>query len=138
MQYEKLWEIAELADWRLMTVEYKALAVVAFVVAVVLIWNRVRAGKRMRAIEAKLENMQKEINILQMQETRRLMTEMNAKSKAEIDPRDSVVGMGGGDVAVLTMSPPTALAPPESAESAKLAGGSGPLLRRNPGGSEEV
>jgi len=119
MLYDKLWEIAELADWHLMTVEYKALAVVAFVIVVVLIWNRVRTWKRMRAIEAKLENMQKEINILQVQETRRLMTEMNAKSKAEIDPRDSAVGMGGGDVGVLTMLPPTVFAPPESAVSAK-------------------
>jgi hypothetical protein len=119
MLYDKLWEIAELADWHLMTVEYKALAVVAFVIVVVLIWNRVRTWKRMRAIEAKLENMQKEINILQVQETRRLMTEMNAKSKAEIDPRDSAVGMGGGDVAVQTMLPRTVFAPLESAVSAK-------------------
>jgi hypothetical protein len=122
MQYNKLWEIAELADWRLMTVEYKALVVVAFVVAVVLIWNRVRAGKRMRAIEAKLENMQKELNTLQVQETRRLMTEMNAKSKAEIDPRDSAVGMGGTDVAELTRSPPTAPPQPEGEKSAKFGG----------------
>jgi hypothetical protein len=43
MLYDTLWEIVALADWRLMAV---ALAVGAFVVAAVLIWNRSRIGKR--------------------------------------------------------------------------------------------
>jgi hypothetical protein len=33
--YDKLWEIAERADWRLMTVEYEAFAVGALVIAAV-------------------------------------------------------------------------------------------------------
>ncbi len=78
---DKLWEIAERADWRLMTV--KALALGVFVVAVVPIWNSIRIWKRMRTIKAKLKKMQKEINILQIQESR-LMAELNANSKAEI------------------------------------------------------
>jgi hypothetical protein len=41
MLYDNLWGIAELADWRLMNFEYTALAVAAFVVAVILIWNRI-------------------------------------------------------------------------------------------------
>jgi hypothetical protein len=47
---DELWEIAERADWRLMTV--KALSLVAFVVAVVPIWNSIRIWKRRRTIEA--------------------------------------------------------------------------------------
>jgi len=41
MIYDKLWEIVERADWRLMIVEYKTLAIGAFVVAAVLMWNRI-------------------------------------------------------------------------------------------------
>jgi len=123
--YDKLWEIVELADWRLLTVEYKALAVGAFVVAAVLIWNRIRIWKRMRRIETRLRKMEKKINILETQESRRLMrlmTELNAKSRVKVVPRDAAVEMGGGDVVGLTMSPPTSPAQGESAKSAKLPG----------------
>src|SRR5229473_1088826 len=116
--YDKLWEIVELADWRLLTVEYKALAVGAFVVAAVLIWNRIRIWKRMRRIETRLRKMEKKINILETQESRRLMrlmTELNAKSRVKVVPRDAAVEMGGGDVPGLTMSPPTSPAQGESA-----------------------
>jgi hypothetical protein len=78
---DELWEIAERADWRLMTV--KALSLVAFVVAVVPIWNSIRIWKRGRTIEAQLKKMRREINILQIQESR-LMAELNANSKVEI------------------------------------------------------
>ncbi len=125
MLYDKFWEIAERADWRLMTVEYKALAVGAFVVAAVLIWNRIRIWKRMRRIETRLRKMEKKINILETQESRRLMrlmTELNAKSRVKVVPRDAAVEMGGGDVVGLTMSPPTSPAQGESAKSAKLPG----------------
>jgi hypothetical protein len=44
--HDKLWEIAERADWRPMTVEYNAFAVGALVIAAVLIWNRIRIWKR--------------------------------------------------------------------------------------------
>src|SRR5258705_9740280 len=78
---DELWEIAERADWRLMTV--KALSLVAFVVAVVPIWNSIRIWKRRRTIEVQLKKMRREINILQVQEAR-LMAELNANSKGEI------------------------------------------------------
>jgi len=123
--YEKLWEIAERADWRLVTVEYKALAVGAFVVAVVLIRNRIRFWKRMRRIETQLRKMEKKIDILELQESgrlMRLMTELNSKSRVKVHPRDTAAEMGRGDVVGLTMSPPTSPAQGESAKSAKLPG----------------
>jgi hypothetical protein len=78
---DKLWGIAE--RWRLMTIEYKALALGAFVVAVVPIWISIRIWKGMRAIKTELKKMQREINILQIEESR-LMAELNANSKVEI------------------------------------------------------
>jgi hypothetical protein len=117
MQYDELWQIAERADWRLMT----ALAVGAFVVTAVLIWDRIRIWKLIRTIETQLSKMQKEITtVLQIQVA--LLTKLKAKSTVEIDPRDTSVEMGGGDVAGLTMSPPASPAQPESAKSAKLPG----------------
>jgi len=125
MIYDKLWEFVERADWRLMIVEYKALAVGAFVVAAVLIWKRIRFWKRMRRIETQLRRLEKKLNILEMQESRRLMRlmkELNAKSRLKIDPRDTAVEMGGSNVVGLTMSPPTSPAQGESTKSAKLPG----------------
>ena len=128
MLYDNLWGIAELADWRLMNFEYSALAVAAFVVAAILIWNRIRIRKRIRMIEthlskveAQLSKLQKQIStLLQIQIP--LIMRLNAKSRVEIDPRDMAVEMGGSDVAELTMSPPTMPAEPESLKSAKLPG----------------
>src|SRR6266849_4012183 len=123
--YEKLWEIAERADWRLVTDEYKALAVGAFVVAAVLIWNRIRFWKRMRRIETQLRKMEKKIEILEVQESgrlMRLMTELNSKSRVKVHPRDTAAEMRDGDVVGLAMSPPTSPAQGESAKSAKLPG----------------
>jgi TolA-binding protein len=86
MLYDKLWDIAVRADWRSMSLEYEALAAGGFAVATVLIWNRIRMRKRIRRIETQLEKMQKEISLLQMQESRRLMTELNMKSTEKIEP----------------------------------------------------
>lgn len=93
-----------------MTVEYEALALGAFLFAAVLIWNKIRMWKRMRAIEAQLKKMQKEINVLQMQKSRRLMMELNANSKVEapkIDPSNAPIEIGGGDVVRLMKPSPT-------------------------------
>jgi hypothetical protein len=78
---DKLWGIAERADWRLVTV--KAMALGVFLAAIVQLWNSVRIWRRMRTIETRLENAQREINLLQIQESR-LMAELNNDSKVEI------------------------------------------------------
>ena len=121
MLYDKLLEIGVPADWHLMTDEYKALALGAFVVVAILIWNRIRILKRMRTIETRLDRietqltkMQNEINtVLQIQVP--LIAQLNAKSRTKLDPSNEAVEMGGGDVAESTTSPPTTPAQPESA-----------------------
>jgi hypothetical protein len=125
MIYDTLWEIVERADWRLMIVEYKALAIGAFVVAAVLIWNRILLLRRIRRIENQLKKMEKKISILGVQESgrlMRLMKELNAKSRVRVDPRDAAAEMSGGDVVGLTTSPPTSPVQGDSAKSAKLHG----------------
>jgi hypothetical protein len=125
MIYDKLWEILERADWRLLIVEYKALAIAAFVVAAVLMWNRIRLLRRLRRIENQLKKMEKKISILEVQESRRLMRlvkELSAKSRMRINPRDTAAEMNGGDVIGLTTSPPTSPVQGDSAKSAKLPG----------------
>jgi hypothetical protein len=125
MIYDKLWEIAERADWRLMIAEYKTLAIGAFVVAAVLIWNRIRLWRRIRKIENQVKKMEKKVSILEVQESRRLMRlmkELNAKSRVRVDPRDAAVEMSGSDVVGLTTSPPTSPVQGDSAKSAKLPG----------------
>jgi Lipopolysaccharide assembly protein A domain len=125
MIYDKLWEILERDDWRLMIAEYKALAMGAFVVAAVLIWNRIRLSRRIRRIENQLKKMEKKVSILEVQESRRLMRlvkELSAKSRMKVDPRDTTAEMNGGDVIGLTTSPPTSPVQGDRAKSAKLPG----------------
>ena len=126
MLYDKLLEIGVPAEWRLMTDEYKALALGAFVVVAILIWNRIRIWKRMRTIETRLgrietqlTKMQNEINtVLQIQVP--LIAQLNPKSRTKLDPSNAAVEMGGGDVVESTISPPTTPAQLESAKSVKL------------------
>jgi hypothetical protein len=89
MLRDKLWDIAVRADWHLMSPEYEALALGGFVVAAVLIWNGIRMRKRIRRNETELQKMQKEISLLQMQESRRLLTELNVKSTEKIEPAET-------------------------------------------------
>jgi hypothetical protein len=125
MIYDQLLEIAGRVDWRLMIAEYKAWAIGAFVVAAVLIWNRIRLSRRIRRIENQLKKMEKKISILEVQESGRLMRvvkELSAKSRVRVGSRDAAVEMSGGNVVGLTTSPPTSPAQGESAKSAKLPG----------------
>ena len=66
-----------------MTVEYEVIAVGAFLFVATLTWNEIRIWNRMRALETRLEIIQKEVNALEMQESRRMMVEANAHSKVE-------------------------------------------------------
>jgi uncharacterized protein YoxC len=100
-----------------MTVEYVLLAIGAFSIAAFLIWNKIQIRKRMLAIDSQLKKihneinaLQKEANVLQMQESRRLLMELNANSKplaAKNDPHNPVE-IGGGDVVRLMKPPPAA------------------------------
>jgi hypothetical protein len=102
MLYDELSLIATSA------VEYKALVVGAFVVAVVLIWNRIRFSGRMRRIETQLRKMEKKINILEVQESgrlMRLMKELNGKSRVKFGHIGTATEVGGGNVVGLAMSP---------------------------------
>jgi len=88
-----------------MAVEYEALAVGASSIAAILIWSKIRIWRRMRAIDTQVKKIQKEINVLQreitvlqMQESRRLMMELNANAKVEapkIHPNNPPVEIGG-------------------------------------------
>ena len=49
----------------------------------ILTWNEIRIWNRMRALETRLEIIQKEVNALERQESRRMMVEANAHSKVE-------------------------------------------------------
>jgi hypothetical protein len=91
-------------DWRLTAV---ALAVGAFVVAAVLIWNRSRRiWKRMETIETRLSKMQNEVAaILQVQAA--LIAKLKVNSKVEVEPRGMAVEITGGDIAGQPMSPPS-------------------------------
>jgi hypothetical protein len=77
---DELRGIVEHGDWRVVTV--KALALGVFLAAVVQLWNSIRIWRRMRTIVTRLENAQREINLLQIQESR-LMAELNKDSKVE-------------------------------------------------------
>jgi len=92
-----------------MTVEYGALVVIVFLLAAVVVWNKIRSGSRMRAIETRLKKMQREINVLQMQESRRLIMEMNGNSKAapEPDSDDAPGKRSSGDVVPLMRQTPS-------------------------------
>ncbi len=93
-----------------MTVEYVVVAIGAIAIAAVSIWNKVQIWKRIRAIDVHLAKMQTEIDVLQMQESRRLMMELRAGSKAEaprIDPNHGTVDIGGDEVVRLVKTPPT-------------------------------
>jgi len=93
-----------------MTVEYEAVAVGVVLIAAVMIWSKIRIWKRMRAIDTQLAKMQREIDILQMQESRRLMMALKANSKMEapkIDPDNGPVEIDGDDVVRLVKTPPT-------------------------------
>ena len=66
-----------------MTVEYEAIAVGAFLFVAILTWNEIRIWNRMRALEI----IQKEVNALEMQESRRMMVEANAHSSGGAESR---------------------------------------------------
>jgi hypothetical protein len=116
MPYDESWDTTVRDGWRLMTVEYRALAVAGFTVAALVIVDRFRMWKRTWRIEAQLRKMEKKIYILEMQESgrlTRLMMELNGKSRGRIASRTAAIDMDACDVSGHTKPPPTADTRPE-------------------------
>ena len=91
-----------------MTFENEAVAIGAVSIVAVLIWAKSHIWKRMRAIDAQITKMQKEIDILQMHESRRLMMELKANSKLEAQKNSpDSAPVETGDVVRLIKTPPT-------------------------------
>ncbi len=66
-----------------MIITYELAAAGAAAIAAVLAWHKIQVQQRIRAIDARLAKMQKEIEVLQMQESRRVM--MAVKGKPDVD-----------------------------------------------------
>jgi uncharacterized membrane protein len=73
MLYDQLWEIV-------------IVVIGAFVVMAVPLRGGIRIMKSVRRLEIELSRMEKKINMLRLQESRRLIMELKANSQAEIDP----------------------------------------------------
>jgi hypothetical protein len=83
MLNDNLWKVAEHADWRLMTVAYKGLALGVLLAAGVPIWNSIRFWKQIRTLQTQLRQTENQINILQIHESRLRMV-LSANSKVEV------------------------------------------------------
>jgi hypothetical protein len=93
-----------------MTIAYEMAAIGAAAITAFFIWQKFKIQKQIRALDARLAQMQKEIDVLQVQESRRAMMALKANSKVEapgIEPDDntSVVEIDGGDVVRLMGTP---------------------------------
>jgi hypothetical protein len=74
-----------------MIIVYGLAAIGAAAIAGTSIWHKIQVQRRIRAIDARLEKMQREIEVLQVQESRRMMTTLKGSSKVEspgLDPDD--------------------------------------------------
>jgi hypothetical protein len=92
-----------------MTIVYEMAAIGAVVLAVAFIWYQIKVQKQLRALDARLALMQKEIDVLQVQESRRAMLALRAGSKLQapgIEPDDEdPVEIDSGDVVRLMGTP---------------------------------
>lgn len=92
-----------------MSIVYEMAAIGAVVLAAVFIWYKIKIQREIRALDTRLAQMQKEIDVLQVQESRRAMMALRANSKVEapgIEPDDSdPVEIDGGEVVRLMGTP---------------------------------
>lgn len=92
-----------------MTIVYEMAAIGAVAITAMFIWYKIKIQKHVRALDARLAQMQREIDVLQVQESRRAMMALKANSKVEapgIEPADSdAVEIDGGDVVRLMGTP---------------------------------
>jgi hypothetical protein len=112
-----------------------AFVVGAFVVMALLIWDRARIAERLRKIETKILRMEKIICLFEMQESRRLVMELNAKSSLRIDPRITPEEKGIVDIepCISPISTPvTAAGHLEGGKTSKLTDSRRPVPSRKP------
>jgi hypothetical protein len=91
-----------------MIIVYELAAIGAAVVAAVAIWHNVKVQRRIRALDLRLAKMQKEVEVLQMQESSRVMRALKGHSHVEapgLDPADSDAGDIESDVVRLMGRP---------------------------------
>jgi hypothetical protein len=75
-----------------MIIVYELAAIGAAAVAAVAIWHKIQVQRRIRSLDLRLAKMQKEIEVLQMQESSRVMRALKGHSEIEspgLDPADS-------------------------------------------------
>lgn len=96
-----------------MIIEFAAVAI-GVAVAVVLVWRKIaQIQRRVRGLDIQLAKMQKEIDVLQMQESRRLMVELRTNSAnfraeaSQLHPDHGSADIGGDEVMRLMKTPPT-------------------------------
>ena len=79
-----------------MPVEYEALAIGIFLVAAILFW------KKVRAVEKRLGKVQREINVLRVQESRRFVIELNSRVEtSKIEPKGGSDEVDRGEIVKL-------------------------------------
>ena len=91
-----------------MIIVYQLAAVGAAAIAAASIWHTIQVQRRIRAVDARLAKMQREIEALQIQESRRVMMALKGNPNAEwpgIGPNDSEAVDIGGDMVRLRGKP---------------------------------
>jgi hypothetical protein len=94
-----------------MIIVYDLAALGAVAIAVVAIWHNFQVQKRFHAFDARLARMQKEIDVLQSQESRRVMMALKGASNIEspgLDPDDGEAGVAADGEVVRLMGKPRA------------------------------
>jgi hypothetical protein len=86
----------------MMTGVYEVAAIGAAVIAAILIWYQIKIQKQIQTLDNRLAQMQKEIDVLQVQESRRAMMALKANTKVEapgIEPDEGDgADLNSGDV----------------------------------------
>jgi hypothetical protein len=91
-----------------MIIVYELAAIGAAIVAAIAIWHNLKFQRRIRALDLRLAKMQKEVEVLQMQESSRVMRALKGHSDIEapgLDPADNDTGDIESDIVTLLGKP---------------------------------
>ncbi len=89
---------------------YELAAVGAVAIAAASIWHNIQVQRRIRAVDVRLAKVQRELEALQIQESRRVMMALKGTPKTGwpgIEPNDSETVDVGGDLVRLAGKPRT-------------------------------